>query len=69
MSCKICGRGNCVSSFHSIEEQEQVEEQSEKFESRMKDVLTNQANRLDGEYLDDIFYVKLDDVKDMIDNY
>lgn len=22
MSCRICGRGNCTSSFHSLEEQE-----------------------------------------------
>jgi len=26
MACRICGRGSCTESFHSIEEQEQYEE-------------------------------------------
>ena len=25
MSCRICGRGNCTESFHSIEEQEEFD--------------------------------------------
>lgn len=36
MSCKICGRGSCSESFHSIEEQENFEKYS-KMLSKLND--------------------------------
>lgn len=32
MSCDICGRGSCVPSFHSLEEQERYEKVIEAFD-------------------------------------
>ena len=32
MGCYICGRGNCMPSFHSLEEQEYFEEAYEAYE-------------------------------------
>lgn len=32
MTCKICGRGACTESFHSIEEQEEFETKTGRYE-------------------------------------
>ena len=36
MSCLICGRGSCMPSFHSIEEQEAYEKAMEAYEAFFK---------------------------------
>ena len=33
MTCRICGRGNCTQSFHSIDEQVEFEKDSDKTEA------------------------------------
>jgi len=48
MSCSICGRGNCTSMFHSIEEQEKHEELFGEYED-MIDELKDRIKELEKE--------------------
>jgi hypothetical protein len=73
MSCEICGRNNCTRSFHSLEEQEEYDnnigDRIEDAKDKLKIALMARADELywiehEGEY-----WVRLDDVIDMIDNY
>jgi hypothetical protein len=36
MSCFICGRGNCIPSFHSLEEQQAFERAEDAYENYLK---------------------------------
>lgn len=40
MACKICGRNNCIESFHSIEEQEKHEELFGAYETKIENLKT-----------------------------
>lgn len=69
MSCEICGRNSCISSFHSIEEQQNFDNVADKIKDRTKQSLSNKMNRLDYEIINDIVYIKLDDVIETIEDY
>jgi hypothetical protein len=69
MSCKICGRGNCTESFHSIEDQEDHEKTFGIFKERMVDTIIRKINRLDKEEINESIYVKIDEVLDIIERY
>lgn len=69
MSCKICGRGNCCESFHSLEEQKQFEQDYEAVQERMKSHFRYKINRLTKEEIENVIYVPLDEVIDIIDSY
>jgi len=72
MSCKICGRSNCTSQFHSIEEQNKYDDMAEPITDKIKEKLIHRVERLDSEYFgdDDIrcTWVKYDDVIDLIND-
>lgn len=38
MSCKICGRGSCTESFHSLEEQTEHDEKFGKYEDKIDEL-------------------------------
>lgn len=74
MGCEICGRGNCIRSFHSLEEQEEFDSVNDKTKDRMIHFLVNKINRLKiisnyGDNNDNEDYVKLSDVIGIIENY
>lgn len=72
MSCEICGRNNCIPSFHSAEEQEKFDELSYDIKERCRRLIHNAINRLDGEYINDDdgerYVIKLDDALEAIDD-
>ena len=68
MGCEICGRGSCTRSFHSIEEQESFDSTADTVKDRIKLIISNKVNRLNGEEIDGIYYVKLTEVLDIIDD-
>lgn len=69
MSCEICGRGACVSSFHSIEEQQSFDDVADKVKDRAKEYITHRLNRLDVEWIDDECYIKVDEAIAVVDDY
>ena len=68
MGCKICGRNSCTSSFHSIEEQTEFEEKTEHYKQDIKNQLLRQLAKLDWSDNEDEYYVKREDVENMIDD-
>ena len=73
MSCEICGRNNCTRSFHSLEEQEEYDykrgDRIEDAKDKIKRVLIARADGLYWIEHEDEYWVRLDDVIDMIDDY
>ena len=69
MACEICGRNNCTASFHSFEEQHKFDEIADTIKDRAKAVISDRINKLNGHYHGDNYYVKLDDVLKIIDDY
>jgi hypothetical protein len=69
MSCKICGRGNCTESFHSIEDQNDHENTFGIFKERMVDTIIRKINRLDKEEINEFVYIKIDEVLEIIERY
>ena len=69
MSCEICGRGACMRSFHSLEEQEDFDNVADKIKERMRNILCKRIEKINGEYIADEYYVKLADVIDIIEDY
>ena len=69
MSCEICGRGGCTRSFHSLESQEEFDNKADEVKERAREVLENKVDRLKGEHIGDDYYVKLEDVIEIIRNY
>lgn len=69
MGCEICGRGNCCASFHSIEDQQNFDDVADGVKDRAKLHITNKVERLDGHYHGDNFYIKLDEVTEVINDY
>ncbi|NET30663.1 MAG: hypothetical protein F6K19_01495 [Cyanothece sp. SIO1E1] len=69
MACEICGRINCCASFHSIEEQQRHDEIKEPVIERMREVLKAQINKLEASGNEEEYYVKLDEVIEIIEDY
>ena len=69
MSCKICGRGNCSESFHSIREQDEYDEVAGKILERMKEVVKRRLDMLDYEVINDEAYINLESACDIIEDY
>ena len=69
MACEICGRNNCAKSFHSIEEQQNFDEIADEIKDRMKMYAINKIEKLYGHYHEDNYYIKLDDVIEIINDY
>ena len=69
MSCEICGRGACMRSFHSLEEQANFDNVGDKIKERMRNILCKRIEKINGEYIADEYYVKLADVIDIIEDY
>jgi len=55
--------------FHSIEEQQAFDTVADAIKNRMKEILSDQIDRLDGHHQGDDYYVKLSDVLSKIDDY
>ena len=45
MSCEICGRGNCVASFHSIEEQQSFDDIADNIKERAIRIISDKVGR------------------------
>ena len=69
MACEICGRNSCTASFHSIEEQQNFDEVADRVKDRTKEHIKNKIDRLYGHYHGDNYYIKLDDVINIINDY
>jgi len=69
MGCEICGRNNCVASFHSLEEQQSFDSVADKIKDRVKRCIAKEIGRLNGHYHGDNYYVRLDEVIKKIDDY
>ena len=69
MACEICGRNSCTASFHSIEEQQNFDEIADKIKYRAKVCITRDIERINGHYHGDNYYIKLDEVLKVIDDY
>lgn len=61
MSCEICGKGSCTSSFHSIEDQESFDNVADKVKDRLKEQISSKLNRLNYAYIDGTVWIKLDE--------
>ena len=69
MWCEICGRNSCTASFHSIEEQKNFDEVADAIKDRAKSIIAKNIHRLNGHYHGENYYVKIEDVLEIIDNY
>lgn len=69
MGCEICGRRGCAKSFHSSEEVENFDRIADVLKDRVKNSISRRVSNIDGEYIGDDYYVKLDDVISVIDDY
>jgi hypothetical protein len=69
MSCEICNRSSCCTSFHSLEEQDKYEEISENMKERMKNIISNKINKIELINNEGEYYVKLDEVLEIVENY
>ena len=69
MSCEICGRSSCMRSFHSLEVQDEFDNIADKIKDRAIRVMSNNINKLSGHYHGDNYYIKLDDVIKIINDY
>ena len=69
MSCEICGRSNCTRSFHSLESQEQFDEMADSIKERAKGIISRNIERLKGHYHGNNYYIKLEDVLRVINDY
>jgi hypothetical protein len=69
MSCEICGRNNCIRSFHSIEAQNEFDNVADGIKERMRNTICKRLEKLNGEYIEDVYYIKLSDAVDIVENY
>lgn len=67
MGCEICGRNNCIKSFHSLEDQNKFDDIADKIKDRTRNQIINRINKLDGQYYDDDYYIKYDDIINAIE--
>ena len=69
MACEICGSDTCIAPYHSDEEQRNFYEIANRIKGSAKAHITSKIDRLKGHYHGDNYYVKLDDVLNIIDDY
>lgn len=69
MNCEICGRTSCTKSFHSLDEQNNFDEVADKVKERAINILNDRISRLKGHFHGDNYYVKLDDVVKILNDY
>ncbi len=69
MACEICGSNSCIAPYHSIEEQQNFYKVADRIKECAKARITSKIDRLNGHYHGDNYYVKLDDVLKIIDDY
>ena len=69
MACEICGRSNCTKSFHSLESQKDFDEIADKVKARATRILSRNIDNLKGHYHGDNYYIKIDDVLKVINDY
>lgn len=50
MSCEICGRGACMKSFHSLEEQENYDSVADDIKDRCINGIANAVDSIEGEW-------------------
>lgn len=50
MSCRICKRSSCTESFHSIEEQEELEIALDDLKEKIRDKVLTAIRSTDGEW-------------------
>ena len=70
MSCEICGRSACIRSFHSLEEQAEFDKvnKTDELKTRIRDAANRRLNRLKGQEIDGVYYIKLDEAIDAIND-
>lgn len=68
MACELCGRGNCTRSFHSVEDQNNFDEQADEVKDRLRRIFSNLLYR--AEYIDheDEVWIKLSDAINIVEN-
>ena len=70
MGCEICGRSSCTRSFHSLREQSEFDNNADEIKERAKRVILTRLDRIKGVYdEDDVYWVKIDDVISVVENY
>jgi len=69
MSCEICGRNNCTYSFHSLEAQREHDNIADEIKNRAIEIISRAINNLEGEHIDDDYYIKLEDVINIVEGY
>lgn len=70
MGCEICGRNACAKSFHSLEEQSEFdkENKTDELKSRIRDIATRKLNRIKGEEIEGVYFVRLQEAIEAIDD-
>ncbi len=69
MACEICGRNNCTTSFHSLDEQHSFNEVADKVKDAFRDYIERKVNRIYFQDIDGEDYIKVSDVIDIIHSY
>jgi len=70
MSCEICGRNNCTRSFHSFEEQNEFDKNSDRVKERMREHLKYRIDRIkDVREIENMDYIPFNEVIRIIDDY
>ena len=73
MGCGICGRGSCIASFHSVEDQQEFDDIADRVKERSKSRIYDAVNNLsDGVWIIDDqgverYLVELDSILKIID--
>lgn len=68
MPCEICGDSACTYSFHSFEEQEEIERRKDTIRDSMKKEVLKNVKRMDREEVEGRDVVYLDDVLEEIED-
>lgn len=66
MSCEICGKISCTTSFHSLDEQETFDRVKEKVKSRILTLLENKSIWLVDDNGKDVLAVTLEDIHNIL---
>lgn len=71
MACRICKRTSCTESFHSIEEQEQLELCIDDLKEEIRDKILTAIRSTDGEWFQwngERYFIEYDVIIDKIEN-
>jgi epoxyqueuosine reductase QueG len=68
MGCEICGRWNCKRQYHDKEERDAFDATSGMVKENLKENIETELDKLDTTFVDDLLYVKLQDVIDIVRN-